>query len=213
MCTAMSRILIEDDIYDKFVANFVAKAKKIKLGGALDHETQLGPLVSVSQRKRVLDFVEKAKKEGAKLLCGGNIPENPALSKGFFFEPAVFVDVRPEMSIFKEEIFGPVACLSKFSSIEEAISLTNTSDFGLACSIWTKNQALAQDIAAKINAGTIWINTYGMFYNEVPFGGFKQSGFGKELGRAGLLEYCRLKNIITDKSKEGKPLVSYWYGF
>ena len=212
MCTAMSRILVEDDIYDKFVADFTSKAKKIKLGDGSDYETQIGPLISAAQRQKVLDFIEKAQKEGAKLLCGGKIPTDLALSKGFFFEPAVFADVQPEMSIFKEEVFGPVASISKFSNIEEAVTLVNASDFGLACSIWSKNQSLAQDIAAKINAGTIWINTYGMFYNQVPFGGFKQSGFGKELGREGLLEYSRLKNIILDKAKEGKPLVSYWYG-
>jgi len=213
MCTAMSRILIEDDIYDKFVADFVAKAKKIKLGDGLNYESQMGPLISEGQRKKVLSLVEKAKKEGAKLLCGGKIPADPALNKGFFFEPAVFSDVKPQMSIFQEEIFGPVACVSKFSDVEEAVSLANATEFGLACSIWTKNSSLAQDIAAKVNAGTVWVNTYGMFYNEVPYGGFKQSGFGKELGREGLLEYARLKNIISDRSQEGKPLVSHWYGF
>ena len=213
MCTAMSRILVEDDIYDKFVADFTAKAKKIKLGDGSDYEAQIGPLISSSQRKKVLDFVQKAQKEGARLLCGGGIPADPALSNGFFFAPAVFADVRTEMSIFKEEVFGPVVSISKFSSPEEAVELANASDFGLACSIWSKNQGLAQETAAKINAGTIWINTYGMFYNQFPFGGFKQSGFGKELGREGLLEYCRLKNIILDQSKEGKPLVSYWYSF
>ena len=209
----MSRIFVEDDIYDKFVTDFVEKAKRIKLGDGLSHETQMGPLISESQRKKVLAFVEKAKEEGARLLCGGRAPSDPHLKNGFFFEPAVFTDVSPQMPIFQEEVFGPVVCLTKFSDINEAITLANATDFALACSIWSKNNSLAQDLAGKINAGIIWVNTYGMFYNEVPYGGFKQSGFGKELGKEGFLEYTRLKNVASDKTKDAKPLVNYWYGF
>jgi len=110
-------------------------------------------------------------------------------------------------------VFGPVACVSKFSDINEAVELANNSDFGLASSIWTKDKTKAQDLAKQINAGTVWINTYGMFYNEAPYGGFKQSGFGKELGKEGFLEYTCLKNVIIDKTKESKPIVNYWYGF
>lgn len=211
MCTAMSRILVEESIYDKFITDFSLKAKKIKLGSALDFETQMGPLVSEGQRKRVIDFVAQAKREGAKLICGGNIPEG--LSKGFFFSPTVFADVKPEMKIFQEEVFGPVVCISKFSSSEEAIELANKSDFALAGSIWTKDLVKAKELSAKINAGVIWVNTYGMFFNELCYGGFKQSGFGKELGREGFLEYTRTKNVIVDQTKDSKPLVNYWYGF
>jgi betaine-aldehyde dehydrogenase len=212
MCTAMSRIFIEDGIYEKFVADFTSKAKRIKIGNSQDFETQIGPLVSETQRKKVIAYVEKAVKQGAKLACGGKIPNDLNLRNGFFFEPTVLEAVKPDMTIFKEEVFGPVACLSKFSGIEEAIKLANSSEFGLAASIWTKNVTFAQDLAGKINAGTAWINTYGMFYNELPYGGFKQSGFGKELGREGFLEYTRLKNTVVDRSESGKPLVSYWYG-
>jgi betaine-aldehyde dehydrogenase len=213
MCTAMSRILVQEDIYDKFVADFVAKAKHIKLGNGLDYETQMGPLISEAQLKKVIEFVNKAKKEGAKLLCGGARPSGPQLKNGYFFEPAILAEVSPQAGIFREEVFGPVVCLNKFSKIEEAVELANASDFGLACAIWSQDTARAQDIASKINAGIIWINTYGMFYNEVPYGGFKQSGFGKELGEVGFLEYTRLKNIIVDQTKGAKPLVNYWYGF
>lgn len=213
MCTAMSRIFIEDGIYDKFIAEFVDRAKRIKLGPGSEFETQMGPLISDEQRKKVASFVEKAQKEGAKLLCGGKIPDELGLKKGFFFAPTVFGEVTSEMSIFQEEIFGPVVCVSKFSSQEEAIKLANATDFALASCIWTKDEAKAKELAAKLNAGTIWINTYGMFFNELPYGGFKQSGFGKELGKAGFLEYTRLKNVVIDKTKESKPLVNYWYGF
>ena len=116
------------------------------------------------------------------------------------------------MSVFKEEIFGPVVCISKISDVEEAINLANSTDFGLAACIWSKDKTLAEDLAKKINAGTVWINTYGMFYNEAPYGGFKQSGFGKELGKEGFLEYTRLKNVVIDQSPDSKPLVNYWYG-
>jgi acyl-CoA reductase-like NAD-dependent aldehyde dehydrogenase len=117
------------------------------------------------------------------------------------------------MAIFQEEVFGPVVCVSKFSKIEEGIELSNATDFALASCIWTKDEARAKGLAARINAGTIWVNTYGMFFNELCYGGFKQSGFGKELGKEGFLEYTRLKNIVLDKTKDSKPLVSYWYGF
>ncbi|MDO8747828.1 MAG: aldehyde dehydrogenase family protein, partial [Candidatus Omnitrophota bacterium] len=185
MCTAMSRILVEDNIYDRFIEEFTAKVKKIKLGDGLNYETQMGPLVSRAQREKVIEYVEKARKEGAKLLCGGKVPENAELKNGFFFEPTVFTDVLPRMSIFQEEVFGPVVCVSKFSDPDEAIKLANATDFALACAIWSADTALAQKLASQINSGVCWVNTYGMFYNEVPYGGFKQSGFGKELGREG----------------------------
>ncbi|TBR16794.1 aldehyde dehydrogenase family protein, partial [bacterium] len=146
-------------------------------------------------------------------LCGGKIPDSLELKNGFFLEPTVLTDVAMNMSIFKEEVFGPVACISKFSTLDDAVELANATDFALAACIWTKDQTCAENLGKKLNAGTIWINTYGMFYNEVPYGGFKQSGFGKELGREGFLEYSRLKSLVIDKTQDAKPLVNYWYGF
>lgn len=213
MCTAMSRIFVDKKIYDAFLKSFVQKTGRIKLGPATDFQTQMGPLVSEAQRKKVIDFVERAKKEGAELLCGGKASHDTALKKGFFFEPTVFSGVTPQMGIFQDEVFGPVACVNGFLNIEEALALANMSDFGLACSVWSRDLSRAQAVAEKINAGISWINTYGMFYDQLPYGGFKQSGFGKELGREGFGEYCRLKNVIVDKSLEGRPLVNYWYGF
>lgn len=212
MCTAMSRIFVQDKVYDKFLQDFVDKAQRIKIGRQDDFETQIGPLASRAQLEKVSSYVEKAKKEGAKVLCGGKSPEDPKLVKGFFFEPTVITGVIPQMSIFKEEVFGPVVIISKFSDIDEAIDLANTSDFALAACIWGKDAAKIKQVSRRINAGAAWVNTYGMFFNETPFGGFKQSGFGKELGREGFLEYSRLKNIIIDKTENAKPLVNYWYG-
>ncbi len=213
MCTAMSRIFVEDDIYDKFLADFTAKAKRIKIGNGLDYETQMGALISEAQRKKVMGFVERAKKQGIKLACGGKIPEAVELKNGFFFEPTVFTDVPENSELFQQEVFGPVACIDKFSHLDEAVKLANATDFALAGCIWSKDEKLAEALAKKLNAGTVWINTYGMFYHEASYGGFKQSGFGKELGKDGFLEYTRLKNIFSDNTKDAKPLVNYWYGF
>jgi betaine-aldehyde dehydrogenase len=213
MCTAMSRILVDKKIAAQFIEQFVEKTKKIKLGNGLDPETQMGPLISSAHRQKVVSFVEQGKKEGANILCGGNIPDDPELRNGFFFEPTVFTAVTSRMKIFQEEIFGPVVCISEFSKENEAVQLANDSSFGLACCIWSSDIDRAKSLSVKVNAGTIWINTYGMFYNEAPYGGFKQSGFGKELGREGFLEYCRLKHINYDLSKDNKPLVSHWYAF
>lgn len=211
MCTAMSRLLISKKIYDKFLETFIKKASAIKLGDSLNYETQMGPLISDGERHKVISFVVKAKSDGAKILLGGKIPEDS--KDGFFFEPTVLSDVKEQMQIFQDEVFGPVAVVSCFSTPDEAIALANNSKYGLASSIWTKDLAKAKELAEKINAGTVWINTYGMFYTQAPYGGFKESGFGKELGREGFLEYTRLKHINTDLSKDNKPLVSYWYGF
>jgi len=213
MCTATSRILVDQSIYDVFVNQFVEKAKKIKIGDSLDFQSQIGPLASRFQRDRVISYVDKAKGEGLELLCGGEIPEDEALKKGFFFQPTVFQGVNPDSTIFQEEIFGPVVSFSKFSSTEEAVALANNSSFALAACIWSKDLSKAERLAKDISSGTVWINTYGMFFNELPYGGFKQSGFGKELGYQGFLEYTRLKNIISDQSIDSKPLVNYWYGF
>ena len=213
MCTAMSRIFVQSGIYDNFLHSFVQKAKRIKLGLADNFETQMGPLISDAQRQKIHAYIDKAKAEGGKVLCGGKIPQDAELKNGYFFEPTVLVDVGAHSHTFKEEVFGPVVLIHKFSGVDEAATLANSVDFGLAACVWSKDLSLAEDLAKKLNAGTVWINTYGMFYNQLPYGGFKQSGFGKELGKEGFLEYTRTKNIIFDQSAEGKPLVNYWYGF
>ncbi len=213
MCTAMSRIFVHEKLYPAFLEEFSAKARKIKLGRGLDHETQMGPLISAIQREKVAAMVDTAVKEGAELVCGGRIPQSPELKNGFFFEPTVLTGVPAGAAIFREEVFGPVAIVNRFSSPEEAVRLANSSDFALACSIWSQDLDSASRLASRINAGTVWINTYGMFHNELPYGGFKQSGFGKELGKYGLREYSRLKNMVIDKTEGSKPLVNFWYGF
>jgi betaine-aldehyde dehydrogenase len=217
MCTAGSRLLVEDKIYKEFVDKLVERAKNLKIGPADNFETEFGPLVSVEHRDTVLKFIEKGKKEGAKLASGGKIPK-VALSpngdcplRGAYLEPTIFTGVRNNMGIAQEEIFGPVLCVIPFTSTEEAIHIANDSKYGLAAMIWTKDLEKANKVAKRLRCGTVWINTYGVFLNEAPFGGYKQSGFGRELGLAGLLEYTQLKHIATDITPGGKPLVSSWF--
>jgi acyl-CoA reductase-like NAD-dependent aldehyde dehydrogenase len=223
MCTAGSRLLVEDKIYQEFVEKLAARAKNLKIGPADNFETEFGPLVSIEHRNSVLKYIEKGKQEGAKLVCGGKIPgrelspgnegDSPLLinPKGAYLEPTVFMDVRNSMSIAEEEIFGPVLSVIHFTSVEEAIHIANDSKYGLAAMIWTKDLEKANKMARRLRCGTVWINTYGVFLNEVPFGGYKKSGFGRELGLAGLFEYTQLKHIATDTTPGGRSLVTSWF--
>ena len=209
MCTAGSRLLVEDKIYHQFVEKLAARAKNLKIGPADNFETEFGPLVSVEHRNTVLKFIEKGKQEGAKLVCGGKIPDINV--KGAYLEPTIFINVRNSMSIAQEEIFGPVLCVIPFTSVEEAIHIANDTKYGLAAMIWSKDLEKANKVARRLRCGTVWINTYGVFLNEVPFGGYKQSGFGRELGLAGLWEYTQIKHIATDQTPGGKSLVTSWF--
>lgn len=211
MCVAMSRVLVEEKIYEPFIKLLVERSKKIKIGDGLDPSTQMGPLISEKHRKHVLDCITNGIKEKAKLLCGGKIPDNPTLKDGFYLEPTIFTDVKNNMSLFNEEIFGPVMSVIKFSNEDNAVEIANNSTHGLACSIWTNDLKKAHRISSSIKAGTIWVNNFGGFYAEMPFGGYKESGFGKELGKAGLLNYMQLKHININLEK--KPLITTWYSF
>jgi len=207
MCTAGSRLLVEDKIYQEFVEKLVARAKSLKIGPADNFETEFGPLVSVEHRDNVLKFIEKGKQEGAKLACGGGIPNGP----GAYLEPTIFINVRNSMHIAQEEIFGPVLCVIPFTSADEAVHIANDTKYGLAAMIWTKDLEKANKLARRLRCGTVWINTYGVFLNEVPFGGYKLSGFGRELGMSGYWEYTQIKHIATDQTPGGRSLVTCWY--
>jgi len=211
MCTAGSRLLLEDSIYEKFLAALVERTKKLKIGPAFNFETEFGPVISEDHRKNILSFIEQGKKEGAKLVCGGKIPSDPELAKGFYIEPTIFSDVRNSMTIAQEEIFGPVLSVIRFANQEEAIQIANDSKYGLASMVWTKDLEKAKSVGRKLRCGTVWINTYGGFYNQTPFGGYKQSGIGRELGTDGLFEYTQTKHICTDQTPGGRPLVASWF--
>lgn len=209
MCTAGSRLLVQEDIYDRFVERLVEKTQKIRLGNGLDPDTDMGPLISSEQRQKVLSYIQIGKKEGACLLTGGKVPADEKLENGFFLEPTIFETKDAMSTIAQEEIFGPVLTIMKFKTEGEAIDIANNTRYGLASMIWTKDLNKAHKVSRQLKAGSVWINTYGAFYNEVPFGGVKESGLGRELGREGLLEYANLKSTTADTS--GRPLVSMWF--
>lgn len=194
-CCARSRVLVQQKTYDKFGEKFLARAKKIKLGDPADSATEMGPLISHTQRERVCGYVELGEKEGAKRLCGGR-PGNGALSRGFYVEPAVFHAVEPRMRVFQEEIFGPVVCVTPFKTEEDAVALANDSAYGLSGSIWTADVGRAVRMARAVQAGVLSVNSSSSVYLEAPFGGYKSSGLGRELGMKALELYSEIKSVF-----------------
>jgi betaine-aldehyde dehydrogenase len=213
MCTAGSRLLVAEELYVPFVERLVERTRALKIGHALSYETDFGPLVSQEHRDHILAMIYQARGEGAVLACGGRIPAlaDPRASGGFYLEPAIFTDVNPSMSIVQEEVFGPVLTVQRFQTTEEAVALANDTPYGLAACIWTKDLIKAHTVSRKLRCGTVWINTYGGFYNEAPFGGYKHSGFGRELGAEGLREYTQTKHVCLDRTPGGMPLVASWF--
>lgn len=172
VCSAGSRLFIPKKMYDNVMADLVLYSKKLNQGVGLNPETTIGPLVSEEQQKRVMSYIEKGIEEGAEVLCGGSNP----FDQGYFVSPTVFADVNDEMTIAKEEIFGPVISAIPFNDIDEVIERANKSQFGLAAGVWTENVKTAHYVASKVRAGTVWVNCYNVFDAASPFGGFKQSG-------------------------------------
>ncbi|XP_070760162.1 retinal dehydrogenase 2 isoform X3 [Enoplosus armatus] len=190
-CTAGSRIYVEEPIYDEFVRRSVERAKRRIVGSPFDPSTEQGPQISREQQNRVLEFVQSGISEGAKLECGGK-----ALGlKGFFIEPTVFSNVRDDMRIAREEIFGPVQQIMKFKTMEEVIERANNTDYGLVAAVFTNDINKAMTISTAMQAGTVWINCFNALSTQCPFGGYKMSGNGRELGESGLKEYSEVKTI------------------
>jgi betaine-aldehyde dehydrogenase len=195
VCSAGSRFIVEEDIYDDFVKRFVERSKKIRVGPGFDEQTEMGPLINETQLKRVRDYIEVGKKEGARLDLGGDSPQGEKYEKGYYVNPTIFSNVKPEMRIVQEEIFGPVAVVQKFKTEDEALQLANNSAYGLAGAVFTNDVTRAYRVVKGIRAGITWINGYHSTYNECPWGGYKQSGWGRELGTFGLEAYTEVKQI------------------
>jgi len=195
VCSAGARLLVQDEVYDAVVAGVAAGAERIRLGNGLDERTESGPLVSAAQRDRVEGYVASALAEGGRLVAGGRRPDEPELQAGFFYRPTVFADCHRAMRVVREEVFGPVLTIERFSTEQEAIALGNDTDFGLAGAVWTSDTARAHRVAAALRHGTIWINDYHPYVPQAEWGGFGRSGNGRELGPSGLAEYQESKHI------------------
>jgi aldehyde dehydrogenase (NAD+) len=192
-CCAGSRLFVEESVHDKFVDKMVKKAKSRKVGDPFDLETEQGPQVSQEQFDRVMGFIDAGKKEGAKLLCGGN----RVGQKGYFIEPTIFDNVSDDMRIAKDEIFGPVMNILKFKDLNEVVKRGNQTHYGLAAAVWTRDISKAHRIANSLRAGTVWVNCFDVFDAAAPFGGYKMSGIGRELGEYALEAYTEVKTVTV----------------
>ena len=194
-CGSTSRLFLHESIHDEFVKRLVEKVKAVQLGLPIDPKTEMGCMVSEKQFNRVMNFIESGKTEGARLLTGGGRPSNPDLQRGYFIAPTLFEQVTPAMRIAKEEIFGPLQSILKWKDKDEMLGLVNSVMYGLTASIWTRDFKTAYQMASDVEAGFIWINDSSKHFTGVPFGGYKQSGIGKEESLTDLLSYTQLKSV------------------
>lgn len=203
VCSAGARLLVEDALHDRFVDEIVRRAREIRLGGPFDARAQTGPLISAAHRAKVEEYVARGLEEGAVLRCGGGRPEG--LDEGFYYLPTVLDGCTGDMSVIQDESFGPVLTVERFADEADAVRLANATVYGLAGAVFTTDEARAQRVAARLRLGTVWINDYHPYVPQAEWGGFKQSGFGRELGPAGIAEYREAKHIWrnTDPSPQG----------
>lgn len=207
-CTARTRLFLHESIHDQFLSDFIAKAGKIRVGDPLEDATQMGPVISKRQCERVLSFIERARSEGANLALGGKRPDDEVLQKGNFIEPTIFTQVQNDMTIAQQEVFGPVLSVIRFRDESEVVEMANNTIYGLAATIWTNDLKRAHRLASRIRAGNVSINFPTVNPPEAPFGGFKQSGIGRELSRHALDLYTQVKNVVVNLADERFD----WYG-
>jgi betaine-aldehyde dehydrogenase len=208
ICSAGARLLIQSTVHDTFVERLARQISQIKIGNGTDPNTQMGPLISEAQRRKVKEHVEAAVKEGATLAVGGTRPSDPTLSRGFFFRPTLLTECTSKMQIVREEVFGPVISVERFESEEEAVQRANDTVYGLSAGFWTQDSDRIERVSHALRFGTVWVNDFNVYFPEAPWGGYKQSGIGRELGRVGLDEYCEAKHIYQNHSP--RPL--HWFG-
>ena len=200
-CTAVTRVYVPERLHDKFVQMLVERTKKFRIGDPMGKNTDMGPLISEKQRERVEGYVKSGLKEGAKIAIGGKRPKGKEFDKGYFFEPTILVNVQQHMKVCQEEIFGPVLSVIKYKTVDEVIKKANDVIYGLAASVWGKDITECFKVANSLNFGTVWINEHGILTSEMPHGGFKQSGFGKDLSIYAFEEFTRIKHVYVDLTK------------
>ena len=204
VCSNGTRVFVHTALKERFLARLKERTEAILLGDPRDEATQMGPMVSRAQREKVLSYIEKGKAEGARLVTGGGIP-NAVSGQGFYVQPTVFADVRDDMVIAREEIFGPVMCVLDFEDEADVVARANATEFGLAAGVFTADISRAHRVVDQLEAGTLWINTYNLCPVEIPFGGSKQSGFGRENSAAALEHYSELKTVYVGMGKCEAP--------
>jgi betaine-aldehyde dehydrogenase len=207
-CSAGCRILVEAPVYDEFVAELGRRAERIVVGHGMTEGTEVGALISAEHRAKVERHIATALDQGARLVAGGGRPTDPALAGGYYLRPTVFADVDREMTIIREEVFGPVVTVERFTTEDEAVFLGNDTRYGLAGAVWTRDNGRAQRVARRLRHGTVWINEYNRYLPQAEWGGFKQSGIGRELGLEGLEEYREAKHIFENTA----PAATGWFG-
>jgi acyl-CoA reductase-like NAD-dependent aldehyde dehydrogenase len=210
-CIAGSRLLVQRGNYDRMVEGLAKRAAMIRLGDPRLAETEMGTAANEPQFNKILSFIDAAKQDGARLVAGGGRADGPGLEKGFFVEPTIFADVRNDMTVAAEEIFGPVLSIIPFTDEEEAIQIANDTPYGLASGVWSENMSRCLRMMRAIDSGVVWVNTYRVAAPQAPFGGMKDSGFGRVRGEAGILEFTQTKNVFIDFSGDKRDPFSMRY--
>lgn len=208
ICSAGARVMVQDGIHDRFVEALRKRMANIKVGNGFDQGTEMGPLISAEHLAKVEGYVDIAQKEGATLLLGGSRPDDPALQNGFFYLPTLFTDCTNDMRVVQEEVFGPVITVERFSTEEEAVERANATIYGLSAGFWTRDPDRMERVSKGLRFGTVWINDFNVYFVQAPWGGYKQSGMGRELGKIGLEEYTEVKHIYRNHAT--RPV--NWFG-